>query len=147
LQYLTILSDTGEYLTIPDHTLTILTNTNNTYQFQPLLTYSKQYLINFVSVGIAWYQHYIEFCHKYTTPVLSWYQHGSDGFLSVWHSHCKNSGNFQKTFNAYSLLPLIEKLSPHLELIKVDQKSLDKVLADNLSDYFFGTYSFTIRNN
>jgi len=76
LQYLTILSDTRQYLTIPDHTLTIPTNTNNTYQFQPLLTYSKQYLINFVSVGIAWYQQYIEFCHKYTTPVLSWYQHG-----------------------------------------------------------------------
>ncbi len=67
---------------------------------QTILTNSKQYLTHLVSVGIAWYQHYIKYHHQYDSSiiiVLS--QYSSDSFISVWYNHSTDSGYFQKTFN------------------------------------------------
>jgi hypothetical protein len=56
LQYLVILGDTSQYFyNIPNNT--------------------KQYLIDLVSVGIAWYHQSIKKCCK-KIPVSSWYHHG-----------------------------------------------------------------------
>jgi len=80
-----------KFLSKPDNTFTILNN-------------SKQCLTNLVSAGIIWYWQYIKYHCQYNTSIATALsQYNTDGFVSAWYHHGTDSGNLQKTFDAYYL--------------------------------------------
>ncbi len=73
----------------------------NTKQYLPIPSHTKQYLTNLVSVGIAWYEQSLKYCHQYDSSNMKVSSpYGFDSFLSVSYHHSTDSGDFHKTFNA-----------------------------------------------